>query len=47
MNPDPFNRPILWIPVPVPEPAPLPDWQKAKIDAACDFWELQLMGIRG
>ena len=26
---------------------PAPDWQTAKIDAACDFWELQMMGIKG
>ncbi len=25
---------------------PAPDWQKRKIDAACDYRECQLMGIR-
>lgn len=27
--------------------SPTPDWQTRKIDSACDYWELQFMGIRG
>ena len=25
---------------------PLTDWQTAKIDAAIDYWEMQMIGIR-
>lgn len=25
---------------------PFPDWQTAKIDAAIDYWEMQLLGTR-